>query len=221
MRLGGQACCWFYDHVACHYYDALIKWCFAPFGGERRIRQRLLEPVSFGAGELILDMCCGTGGATQAIAVAAGPTAHVIGLDLSFGQVRRARRKRRSADTGFLVGEATATSFSDAQFDKVFVTHALHEMPRSARLAVLADAKRVLKPGGELVVLELDQPDSLLLRAFIGLWFFYWLPLNFETPTRRDMLQRGVTNEVREAEFQSVSRTRVAGGVFQTVCGRK
>jgi len=221
MRLGGQAYRWFYDQVACHYYDALIKWCFGPFGGERRIRQRLLEPVSFGTGELILDMCCGTGSATQAIAVAAGETARVIGADLSFGQIRQARRKQYCAHTRFLVGDASATSFGDAQFDRAFITHALHEMPRSARLAVLAEARRVLKPGGELVVLELDQPDSLLLRAFIGVWFFYWLPLNFETPTRRDVLRRGLANEVAEAGFHPVARTRVAGGVFQTVCGGK
>ena len=53
------------------------------------------------------------------------------------------------------------------------------------------------------------------------LWFFYWLPLNFETPTRRDMLRRGVANEVREAGFRTVSKTSVARGVLQTVVGRK
>jgi demethylmenaquinone methyltransferase/2-methoxy-6-polyprenyl-1,4-benzoquinol methylase len=221
VRPGGQAYRRFYDRVVCHYYDALIRWCFAPFGGERRIRQRLLDPVSFGAGELILDLCCGTGSATQAIAAATGETARVIGMDLSLGQVRRAHGKLYSADTRLLVADAAATSFHDAQFDKVLITHALHEMPRSARLAVLTEARRVLKPGGELVVLELDHPDSLLLRAFVWFWFFYWLPLNFETPTRRDMLRHGLANEVAEAGFHSVTRTRLAGGVFQTVCGRK
>jgi ubiquinone/menaquinone biosynthesis C-methylase UbiE len=221
MLLGRRAYRWFYDHIACHYYDLLLAWCFTPFGGARRVRRRLLEPVSFRADDLILDLCCGTGGATHAIASAAGEQARVVGLDLSAGQVRQAHTTPHRQNTHFLVGDAAAVSFSDALFDKVLITHALHEMARSARLAVLAEARRVLKPGGEVVVLELDQPDSLLLRAFIGLWFFYWLPLNFETPTRRDMLRHGVANEVREAGFSSVTVTRIARGVFQTVCGRK
>jgi demethylmenaquinone methyltransferase/2-methoxy-6-polyprenyl-1,4-benzoquinol methylase len=221
MRIGREAYRWFYDHIACHYYDLLLAWCFAPFGGVRRLRQRLLEPVSFRAGDLILDLCCGTGGATHAIASAGGEQARVIGLDLSAGQVRRAQAKPHPPNTRFLVGDGAASPFRDALFDKVFVTHALHEMPRSARLVVLAEARRLLKPGGELVVLELDHPDSLLVRAFIGLWFFYWLPLNFETPTRKDMLRHGLANEVAEAGFSSVTVTRIGRGVFQTVCARK
>jgi ubiquinone/menaquinone biosynthesis C-methylase UbiE len=221
MRIGRGAYRWFYDHIACHYYHLLLAWCFAPFGGVRRLRRRLLEPVSFRAGDLILDLCCGTGGATHAIAAAGGDQARVIGLDLSAGQVRRAQAKPHPQNTHFLVGDAAASPFGDALVDKVFVTHALHEMPRNARLAVLAEARRLLRPGGELVVLELDQPESLLLRCFVGLWFLYWLPLNFETPTRKDMLRHGLANEVEESGFCSVTRTRTAGGVFQTVCGRK
>jgi len=221
MVLGKRRYQWFYDHVAHRYYDLLIRWCFGPFGGEDRLREQLLDPVSFGVGDQILDMCCGTGGATFAIAARAGGAANVVGADLSRSQVRRAAAKGRSGSIHFAVGDATATGLREGSFDKVFITHALHEMPRSARLAALAEARRLLKPGGELIVFELDQPPGLALRVFVGLWFFYWLPLNFETPTRRDMLRRGVANEVREAGFRTVSKTSVARGVLQTVVGRK
>jgi ubiquinone/menaquinone biosynthesis C-methylase UbiE len=221
MRIGRKAYQWWYDHVACRYYDLLVRWCFAPGGGESRVREQLLRPVSFGASDRILDMCCGTGNGTLAIASAGGGKAEVVGADLSLGQVRRAEAKSRSEKCRFVVGDATAAAFRDGCFDKVFITHALHEMPRAARLGALREARRVLKREGELIVLELDQPESLFLRILVGFWCFYWLPLNFETPTRRDMFRHGLVNEVREAGFHSTSRTSAAHGALQTVSGRK
>lgn len=212
---------WYYDHIACYGYDLLLKWLFLPFGGERRVRKQLLAPVSFGAGDRILDMCCGTGTATLAIAEEAGSKAEVVGLDLSLGQIRRARAKRGERNVHFLVGDAAATGFADGYFDKVFVTHAIHEVFRPARLAVLAEARRVLKPGGEAIVLELDEPESLPLRLFVGFWWLYWLPFSFETPTRRDMFRHGVVNEVEESGFRAIRKTSALRGALQTVVGRK
>ncbi len=114
-----------------------------------------------------------------------------------------------------------ASCFPDGAFDKVFVTHMIHEMPRATRLALLREARRLLRDGGELIVLELDNPESLLLRAFIWFWWFYWLPFNFETPTRKDMLRRGLAEEVREAGFEEMRKASFARGAFQVVRGRK
>ena len=49
----------------------------------------------------------------------------------------------------------------------------------------------------------------------------YWLPFNFETPTRKDMLRRGLAEEVREAGFEEVRKASFARGVFQVVRGRR
>ena len=78
---------WFYDQVQSRYYDLLIQWCFLPFGGESRIRQQLLAPIVFGPAEIILDVGCGTGSATFAIAAKAGPQARIVGLDLSLAWI--------------------------------------------------------------------------------------------------------------------------------------
>jgi hypothetical protein len=72
-----------------------------------------------------------------------------------------------------------------------------------------------------LIVLELDSPNSLLLRLLYGLWLFYWLPFNFETPTRREMLRIGLENEVRAAGFRNVTKTPKHRGLFQVVSGEK
>jgi demethylmenaquinone methyltransferase/2-methoxy-6-polyprenyl-1,4-benzoquinol methylase len=221
MVLKRESYKWFYDNVHSRYYDLLMKYCFLPFGGEIRCRDELVAPVEFSPGERILDMCCGTGGATFAIARRAGEGSEIIGMDLSAGQIRAAEKKHRLGNVSFIEGDAAGTGFQGEHFDKVFITHALHEMTRENRLQVLNEAKRVLKGRGKVIVLELNKPDSVFLRLFAGLWFFYWLPLNFETPTRRDMLKHGLANEVREAGFRKVRKTSTHRGVFQVVEGEK
>lgn len=211
---------WFYDTILSHYYTLLITWCLLPFGGEKKCRKELLAQVEFLPGDTILDMCCGTGGATFAIAEKAESKSKIIGMDLSSGQIRVAR-KRDHFNIEFIEGDVTSTGFGESYFDKVFITHALHEMPREIRLKVLVEAKRILKEKGEVIILELDNPERFFVRLFIGFWFFYWLPLNFETPTRRDMLKHGLTNEVKEAGFKNIKKSSKYKGVFQIVEGEK
>jgi demethylmenaquinone methyltransferase/2-methoxy-6-polyprenyl-1,4-benzoquinol methylase len=217
MVLNKKAYKWFYDHVHSYYYNLLMKWCFLPFGGERKCREELLTPVKFSNGDRILDMCCGTGGATYAISTKASQDSQVYGLDLSKGQLRVAKSRSELSHVQFVEGDAAQTPFSDAWFDKVFITHAIHEMPREIRLKVLAEGRRILKDDGTVIILELDDPRSLWIRLFIGLWFFYWLPFNFETPTRRDMLERGVAEEVGEAGFKNVTKESKFRGILQVV----
>jgi ubiquinone/menaquinone biosynthesis C-methylase UbiE len=212
---------WFYDHIHSVYYDLLMKYCFLPAGGERRCRLKLIESIEFSPEEKILDMCCGTGGATFAIAERAGEGTEIVGIDLSAGQIKRGRERNRFGNIEFTEGNVVETDFREAYFDKVFITHALHEMRKQERLSTLREARRILVEGGQVIVLELDNAESFLLRMFVGLWFFYWLPFNFETPTRREMLKCGLNNELREAGFRSVRKSRKYHGVFQIVEGEK
>jgi ubiquinone/menaquinone biosynthesis C-methylase UbiE len=212
---------WFYDNLHSRYYDRLMKWCFLPFGGERRLREALIEEIAFAPGERILDMCCGTGGATVHLAARTGPEGEVVGMDLSAGQVAAARRRRRMPNARFVEGDVARTGFPDGSFDKVFITHALHEMRRELRVRVLAEAGRVLKEGGEAVALELGVPQGVLRRLFIAFWFFQWLPFNFEIPTLRDMLAHGLDREMEQAGLRDVRRRDKFHGVFQVVSGRK
>jgi ubiquinone/menaquinone biosynthesis C-methylase UbiE len=229
MALSRKSYRWFYDNIQSRYYNLVMKWCFLPFGGERRCREKLIEPVSFEPADKILDMCCGTGGATLAIAQRSGGEAEITGMDLSRGQIRIAQRsvneltvnKDHFCNVRFIEGDVTKTCFKDGYFDKVFITHALHEMKEDERLGTLREAKRILKENGKIVILEVDDPKNVIVRLFAGLWFFYWLPFNFETPTRRDMLRHGLENEVREVGFENVRKISTHGGILQVVEGQK
>jgi len=229
MVLNRKSYKWFYDNIQCHYYNLAMKWCFRPFGGERKCREKLIEPISFEPTDKILDMCCGTGGATFAIAQKAKGEAEIIGIDLSWGQIKIAQkwvnklttRKNRFNDVKFIEADAAKTCFRDGYFNKVFITHALHEMEKEERLDTLREAKRILKEKGKVIVLEVDDPKNFFVRLFIGFWFFYWIPFNFETLTRRDMLKYGLENEVKEAGFENIRKVSTQQGVLQVVEGEK
>jgi demethylmenaquinone methyltransferase/2-methoxy-6-polyprenyl-1,4-benzoquinol methylase len=196
-------------------------YCLLPFGGEHNVRDELIAPIDFSSDEKILDMCCGTGGATFAIAGKVGPSCRIVGMDLSSGQLRIANKKNRFDNIEFCEGDAGKTDFDDGYFDKVFITHALHEMSRDKRLQVLREARRIVKKNGLMVVLEVDNPDSIIVRLLAGLWLFYWLPFNFETVTRRDMIKSGLANEVAKAGFENINKISKFRGVMQIVTGEK
>ncbi|MHC4115923.1 MAG: class I SAM-dependent methyltransferase [Planctomycetota bacterium] len=212
---------WWYDHIESRFYDSMLWGIALWFGGEAKMRRELLEPVSFEPGEKILEMCCGTGGATIFISEKAGPSCRIVGMDLSSGQLRRTGQKKYSCPTRFIEGDVTATEFDDDSFDKVFITHAIHEMYRADRLKTLREARRVLKPAGQVIVLEIDEPPELWVRLAFGFIGLYWLPGNFETPTRREMFKCGLDNEVRESGFVDVKKYSMRRGVLQTVTGIK
>jgi ubiquinone/menaquinone biosynthesis C-methylase UbiE len=198
-----------------------MKWCFFPFGGEQNVRNQLISEIVFNKDDKILEMCCGSGNTTFIIAKRVSNNAIIKGIDLSEGQIKNAKRKNYHSNVVFQVMDAAKTNFQEGEFDKVIIPHALHEMNRNLRLSVLREAKRVLKNGGSIVVLEMDNPPNSFIRILIGLLWFYWLPFNLETPTRRDMLKHGLVKELREASFVNISKINMFNGVFQTVQGYK
>jgi ubiquinone/menaquinone biosynthesis C-methylase UbiE len=126
----------------------MIKWCFLPLGGEKNCRDKLISHIEFSKSELILDMCCGTGGVTWAVLRKTRGDCHIIGIDLSSGQLRQASKLQDLKTVQFIEGDVSNSCFPDNVFDKVLITHALHEMTRDSRLRVLNEAKRIIKKNG-------------------------------------------------------------------------
>jgi len=92
--------------------------------------------------------------------------ARVVATDLSSGMLARAMEKSggRSAPVRFVVSDAEDLAFKDGVFDKVVVTCVFCSVPDPVR--GLREVRRVLRPGGEVVLLEHMRPGGLLGRLF-------------------------------------------------------
>lgn len=92
--------------------------------------------------------------------------ARIIATDLSSGMLARAREKaaRGSRRVGFVVTDAEDLAFKDSVFDRVVATCVFCSVPDPVR--GLKEARRVLRPGGEILLLEHMRPGGILGRVF-------------------------------------------------------
>ncbi len=98
-------------------------------------------------GERVIDVGCGTGGTTRALAEAVGPTGHVLGVDISETLVGAAR-SHRVPNATFVVGDAAAHPFEPAGHDLVFSRFGV--MFFGDPVAAFGNLQQALKPTGRL-----------------------------------------------------------------------
>lgn len=125
----------------------------------------------------VLDLACGTGDST--IAIARGlPRAKVTGLDLSEGMLKVMEGKVEKEGLGDRItavrGDGENLPFSESSFDRVAIAFGIRNFQN--REQGLAEMLRVLRPGGRLVVLELSLPEQKVLRALFKCYFLHILP---------------------------------------------
>jgi SAM-dependent methyltransferase len=110
----------------------------------------------------ILDMGCATGNNTVPL-FDAYPTAEVHGIDLGAALLRYAHVRAESLGKAihFSQQNAEKTNFADESFDLVISNILFHETSRTALPRILAETRRLLRPGGLMVHLEVDQFASL------------------------------------------------------------
>lgn len=120
------------------------------------IEKPLLQSLGLGHLRNALDLGCGTGEIAGRVA-STWPHLEILGLDLFEGHLRVARERHphaRFPNLELRQGDAYATGLPDGAYDAVLVRHVLHALPDRAGL--LAEARRVLVPGGLLYVLAED-----------------------------------------------------------------
>lgn len=105
----------------------------------------------------VLDVGCGLGDSTARLAAACAADAQVTGINLSEAQIAEARRRHPALD--FEVMDATRLTFADESVDRIVSVEAVFHFNR--RTDFLAHARRVLRPGGRMVLSDvLFTPDS-------------------------------------------------------------
>jgi ubiquinone/menaquinone biosynthesis C-methylase UbiE len=153
----------------------------------------------------VLDVGCGTGQLLCRLADAY-PRLTLQGADLSQPYLAEARRRldRRRARAALAQAAGEALPLRDASVDIITSVFLLHELPRAVRLAVLAEMRRVLRPGGLLVLTDSlavgdHSPYDPLLRAF---------PIAFHEPYYHDYLTHDLTGALIIAGFDPAPPTR-------------
>ena len=138
--------------------------------GQTRIwRRAVVAAVGPRPGELILDLAAGTGTSSVPFAEAG---AHVIPTDFSLGMLRVGRR--RQPQLPFVAGDGLHLPFGDGAFDAATISFGLRNL--SDRAAGLAELRRVLRPGGRLVICEFSHPTLAALRTVYTEYLMRALP---------------------------------------------
>ena len=130
-----------------------------------------------------MDLCCGTGDLAIWLARLAKPGTEVIGLDYSLPMLKLANEKATPSlfktRLSFIHGDVNDLPFPDGHFDSIGISFAFRNLtyknPHMERY--LKEVVRVIKPGGEFVIVESSQPSNRLIRALVHAyerWFVYY-----------------------------------------------
>jgi SAM-dependent methyltransferase len=163
-----------FDRYSDSYREAVeesISFCGAELDFFTRTKvQKLLELAELVGSptELsFLDIGCGTGETDQLLEGRAGSLA---GVDVSPGMVERAKRRNPWAEyRAYADGESLP--FADASNDVCFAICVFHHVARSGRAQLVAEMKRICRPGGVIAIFEHNPWNPLTRRAVRGCEF--------------------------------------------------
>jgi demethylmenaquinone methyltransferase/2-methoxy-6-polyprenyl-1,4-benzoquinol methylase len=200
------------------------------FGRDQVWRRRAVELAAVRRTDRVLDVACGTGDLTEALA-AAGP-AEVVGgdftpamLDLARQKAERRRRRPGVPQPTYVAADAMNLPFEDGAFDIVTIAFGIRNVADPTR--ALEEFHRVLGRGGRLVILEFSEPTIPILR---GLSRFYthqvmprtatwiardrsgayrYLPRSIETFLDRESM----ANAMMKAGFDAIQQVAMTFGV--------
>ncbi|MCP6762226.1 MAG: class I SAM-dependent methyltransferase [Fischerella sp. CENA71] len=192
-------------------YDGISRVAAISIGGEQRFRQLALQGLIIHSDTKVLDLCCGSGQATQFLVKL---SQNVIGLDASPLSLQRAKQNAPQAE--YVEAFAEEMPFADNQFDLVHTSVALHEMQPEQLRKIIQEVYRVLKPGGVFTFIDFHNPHNPLFLPSI--WLFLWL---FETETAWQLLKTDLPGLLMEMGFSINKQSLYAGGSLQVIQASK
>jgi SAM-dependent methyltransferase len=139
-------------------------------------RRRTVELLKPRYGDCVIDIGCGPGYLAREIAALVGADGHVLGIDRSDAMLGLARERcRDTAHVQFTAADAAALPVAEGSADIASCTQVLLYLKKPER--VLAEAHRVLRSGGNVLILETDWQSAVLTsndQAFTARMFDAW-----------------------------------------------
>lgn len=188
------------------------------------------------AGWRFLDVAGGTGDIAFRIVAASGGKAEGTVLDINASMLgvgaERAAKRGLDGNLTFVEGNAEVLDLPDDAFDAYTIAFGIRNVPRIDR--ALAEAHRVLKPGGRFLCLEFSEVEMPLLDRLYDTWSFRAIPAiggavagdrdSYEylvESIRRFPNQANFARMIGEAGFQRVSHRNLTGGIAAIHSGWK
>jgi ubiquinone/menaquinone biosynthesis C-methylase UbiE len=187
-------------------YDPLLSWVMR----ESTFKQALIGQSAIAPNQRVLDLGCGT--ATLTILIKqAQPQADVVGLDGDPRVLAIGRAKAQKAGVSLTLEEGLAYQlpYPTDSFDRVLSSLVLHHLTRIDRERALAEAFRVLRPGGELHIVDFGRP-----RHFVGRLVGSVMS-RFEQTA--DLIEGLLPAMIGQAGFMEVKESRNFATVFGTL----
>ncbi len=200
-------------------------------GRDAAWKRRLVEALPEDPSPLCVDLACGTGDVSFLLAERY-PHGSVIGVDISPQMLSIGRKRNRYGNVRFTRCDMCVLPFPDASVDVLTGAYALRNAPLLGE--ALAEARRVLRPGGTAAFLDFAKPPSSscrpprywLLRGWGGLWGLL-LHGNLEIhgyiaeSLIRFPDREGLRLRLREAGFTAASSRRFFLGILELVVLRR
>lgn len=149
------------------FYDRLGTRIDRAERQEARAKALALALLGLAAGQHVLHVGVGAGHEQAAMQAAVAPGGLVVGCDLSRGMLELTRRR---GGTPLCQADAGALPLAAQCVDRLFSAYVLDLLPSGDLPGVLAEFRRVLRPGGRLGLVSLTEGIDPASRAFIALW---------------------------------------------------
>jgi len=197
-------------------YDRFNRW--ASLGMDVGWRRATLRALALTPESVVLDVATGTGDLALA---AARRARRVVGCDFATEMIAIARRKARGRErVGFQVGRAEALPYRDGAFDGVTSAFAMRNVKPSLE-EVLAEAHRVLRPGGRLAILEFSRPSLAPVGWAHDLYTRRLMPLIGRLVTGSAEPFEYLYRSIQEWETPEAFAGRIRGAGFEEVDYRR
>ena len=200
-----------YFKKTAYKWDEIRRDCY-----DENLRDIIIQKANIKAGNVVLDIGCGTGFLTLGVAKAVGKKGKVVGIDISEEMMKKAKENLSKAGVPNIklrVGDAENIPLDDGSVDVVVGNMVLHHCPNPK--SAVKEIARVLKPNGRIVLADMEEHKEKWLKdEMADLW------LGFNLQKIKEMFQTAGLKKVNVEMLQakccgiSISGRKAEIGIF-------